>query len=212
MNKNLLLIIGIIIIIIIIIILYYYFKTTNNYIKKLDEQNKRIENFEKIIELFNLDKEDIINFVKEIEENNSLILNLDNEIKKLNNNNVELKSLYNSINTNNNNVNISIENLEKVLNSIKNSDIPSNTIIAFNGTSIPEGWVECDGKNFTPDLRSKMIIGRNNTNNNLTIREFGDTGGNELIKIENKNLPDTFNQEPLNIINPFYTLLYLMKI
>ena len=37
--------------------------------------------------------------------------------------------------------------------------IPSGTITAFHGTTIPDGWVPCDGENGTPDLRDKFIKG-----------------------------------------------------
>lgn len=37
--------------------------------------------------------------------------------------------------------------------------IPSGTITAFHGTSIPEGWAQCTGENGTPDLRDKFIKG-----------------------------------------------------
>lgn len=37
--------------------------------------------------------------------------------------------------------------------------IPSGTITAFHGTTIPDGWVACDGENGTPDLRDKFIKG-----------------------------------------------------
>lgn len=39
--------------------------------------------------------------------------------------------------------------------------IPSGGIIMWSGTEddIPDGWVLCDGKNYTPDLRDKFIVG-----------------------------------------------------
>jgi hypothetical protein len=37
--------------------------------------------------------------------------------------------------------------------------IPKGTIVAFEEVLIPEGWVVCDGKNKTPDLRHKFIVG-----------------------------------------------------
>ena len=37
--------------------------------------------------------------------------------------------------------------------------IPSGTITAFHGTSIPDGWAPCTGENGTPDLRDKFIKG-----------------------------------------------------
>lgn len=37
--------------------------------------------------------------------------------------------------------------------------IPSGTITAFHGESIPDGWAPCTGENGTPDLRDKFIKG-----------------------------------------------------
>ena len=37
--------------------------------------------------------------------------------------------------------------------------IPSGTITAFHGTTIPDGWAPCTGENGTPDLRDKFIRG-----------------------------------------------------
>lgn len=35
--------------------------------------------------------------------------------------------------------------------------LPSGSIICFNKSKAPEGWVLCDGKNGTPDLRGRFI-------------------------------------------------------
>lgn len=39
--------------------------------------------------------------------------------------------------------------------------LPVGTIVAFNGTEIPEGWHICNGEEGTPDLTDKFIIGEN---------------------------------------------------
>lgn len=38
---------------------------------------------------------------------------------------------------------------------------PAGMIVMWNGpgTLIPAGWVLCDGRNGTPDLRSKFVLG-----------------------------------------------------
>lgn len=36
--------------------------------------------------------------------------------------------------------------------------VPSGTIVMWNGTTVPTGWVLCDGTNGTPDLRDKFIL------------------------------------------------------
>lgn len=54
------------------------------------------------------------------------------------------------------------------------TEIPKNIIVTYHGTvaSIPFGWVLCDGKNSTPDLRDRFIIGAGGAH------LPGDTGGN----------------------------------
>lgn len=39
------------------------------------------------------------------------------------------------------------------------SDIPAGTIVMYSGTTMPAHWVLCDGKNNTPDLRDRFILG-----------------------------------------------------
>ncbi|QGG11664.1 phage tail protein [Enterobacter cancerogenus] len=39
------------------------------------------------------------------------------------------------------------------------SDIPVGTIVMYSGTTMPAHWVLCDGKNNTPDLRDRFILG-----------------------------------------------------
>lgn len=52
-------------------------------------------------------------------------------------------------------------------------DLPEGTIIAWHqgNESIPQGWVLCDGKNGTPDLRGKFLRGEH--------PNFEPTGGRE---------------------------------
>lgn len=67
---------------------------------------------------------------------------------------------------------------------------PSRTIIAFNGTSIPSGWVECDGFNSTPDLRARCIIGRNDSIlSGRSKRPFLSTGGSETHTLTINEIP-----------------------
>jgi microcystin-dependent protein len=37
--------------------------------------------------------------------------------------------------------------------------LPKGIIVAWSGTTVPTGWVLCDGTNSTPDLRDKFILG-----------------------------------------------------
>jgi len=39
-----------------------------------------------------------------------------------------------------------------------NPFVPAGTIVMWHGSSIPTGWVECDGASGTPDLRGRFIV------------------------------------------------------
>lgn len=58
-------------------------------------------------------------------------------------------------------------------------------IVAYAGDEkdIPSNWVICDGKNNTPDLRNKFILGAGKKH------KFGEQGGQSNIVIEEENLP-----------------------
>jgi len=60
--------------------------------------------------------------------------------------------------------------------------LPKGTIVAFNGTTAPEGWAICDGKNGTPNLKNRFIFGSGN-------KRFGTTGGEENHKLTVKEMP-----------------------
>lgn len=56
------------------------------------------------------------------------------------------------------------------------STIPAGLIAIWSGSVIPVGWVLCDGKNNTPDLSDKFIVGTTDlTDNNtsITLNEAG---------------------------------------
>lgn len=58
-------------------------------------------------------------------------------------------------------------------------------IVMWSGllSQIPEGWVLCDGRNGTPDLRDKFIVGAG--------REYtiGDTGGAKAVTLTVSHMP-----------------------
>ena len=156
-----------------------------------------------------------------------------------------------------------IDNLFKEMNFSINT--PSNNffvrgmIIAWIGNSflIPEKWAICDGKNGTPDLRNRFILGASDDHNLYKI------GGKSSIVLQKTNLPklgkgcfsadshngyyhhksngfvkfqgqykasvktghaddwgsnwiidldDGMNSSPIDIMNPYYSLLYIMKL
>ena len=68
---------------------------------------------------------------------------------------------------------------------VKNYFIPKGIIIAFGKPikDMPKGWAICDGKNGTPDLRNRFIIGQGPN------YPYNKTGGSESIKLTIDNLP-----------------------
>lgn len=65
------------------------------------------------------------------------------------------------------------------------SSVPIGGIIMWSGsiTSIPAGWVLCNGTNGTPDLRNRMVIGAGST------YAVAATGGATTVVLAEANLP-----------------------
>lgn len=68
-------------------------------------------------------------------------------------------------------------------------------IVAYNGKleDLPDFWVLCDGKNGTPDLRNKFILGAGKKYN------IDDTGGKERILLKSNNIPSHSHDMKINI-------------
>ncbi|MEY0300757.1 MAG: hypothetical protein ACQEWL_00370 [Pseudomonadota bacterium] len=47
-------------------------------------------------------------------------------------------------------------------------DLPIGTIIMFHGVNIPNGWLLCDGKNGTPNLVGRFILGGRPSDSNIS--------------------------------------------
>ena len=60
--------------------------------------------------------------------------------------------------------------------------IPVGGIIMWSGSKVPDGWALCDGKNGTPNLLNRFVLGS-------TTAECGGTGGNASIKLTAQQLP-----------------------
>ena len=61
-----------------------------------------------------------------------------------------------------------------------------------NGTGLGEysGWYICDGRNGTPDLRGRFIVGRDNTNSDsLDYAKVGNIGGLNQVKLSIEEMP-----------------------
>jgi hypothetical protein len=69
-----------------------------------------------------------------------------------------------------------------------NGSVPAGTIVMFNSTTPPAGWVLCDGANGTPDLRGRFILGAGQ-GSGLTNRNQNDKGGSETHKLTTDEMP-----------------------
>lgn len=65
-----------------------------------------------------------------------------------------------------------------------NSGVPSGAIILYSGSTIPDGWVLCDGNNGTPDLTDRFVIGAGKT------YKVNDTGGESEHTLTVDELPE----------------------
>lgn len=61
--------------------------------------------------------------------------------------------------------------------------LPKGIIVAWNSQTIPKGWARCDGKNGTPNLVNKMILG------NSSSHKLNTTGGSTTVTLNQNQLP-----------------------
>jgi microcystin-dependent protein len=64
--------------------------------------------------------------------------------------------------------------------SVEASSVPQGTILSWFGqlANIPSGFAVCDGKNGTPDLRNRFIVGAGDA------YKLSDIGGEDAVKLE----------------------------
>ena len=61
--------------------------------------------------------------------------------------------------------------------------LPKGIIVAWNNNIIPEGWKICDGKNGTPNLLNRFILG------NSSKHKLNSVGGETTVKLNQNHLP-----------------------
>ena len=65
--------------------------------------------------------------------------------------------------------------------------LPKGVIVAWNGVSPPAGWALCDGKNGTPDLKGRFLMGF--SAGHKSYGKIGQIGGNETVKLSTTEIP-----------------------
>jgi microcystin-dependent protein len=72
-----------------------------------------------------------------------------------------------------------------LLQHMENHLVPPGAIIMWSGSinDIPVGWALCDGRNGTPDLRDRFIVGAGGSYN------VGNTGGSNTVTLTTSQIP-----------------------
>lgn len=76
---------------------------------------------------------------------------------------------------------------------IKNKCVFANFIVAFDTADLPDGWVECDGNNGTPDIRGRFIKGCTADDKN-----FGKPGGATDYSNHMLTLAETYHEHVIH--------------
>ncbi len=80
-----------------------------------------------------------------------------------------------------------------------NNILPKGTIVIWKGNEIPSGWALCDGKNDTPNLTGKFVLG---ASNDSTIK-INNTGGKSALELSQVSVPSMNHTHPFGINNSF---------
>ncbi len=81
--------------------------------------------------------------------------------------------------------------------------LPSGIITSYNSTTIPSGWVICDGTNNTPDLRDSFLLGSGSS--------LATKGGTNKSMVSMANMPNhTHIYNIHNTLKKFVSLSKLM--
>jgi microcystin-dependent protein len=91
---------------------------------------------------------------------------------------------------------------DSIRNGIANTALPRGTILMIGSSEIDNwfnllgvglgeyrGWFLCDGRNGTPDLRGRFVVGRDVMNSQSNYVNMGSKGGNEFITLTKNQMP-----------------------
>ena len=59
--------------------------------------------------------------------------------------------------------------------------VPAGGIIPYHGSTVPDGWAICDGKNNTPDLTDRFILGTSPASKKSWLSKMPASGGSWTI-------------------------------
>ncbi|MBQ4820694.1 hypothetical protein [Aquimarina sp. MMG016] len=76
---------------------------------------------------------------------------------------------------------------QKAVKTYIDTRLPKGLISMWSGKDIPSGWALCNGKDNTPDLSGKFIVGFDKDTNDYN--EIGKTGGLEEVRLTEAELP-----------------------
>lgn len=151
---------------------------------------------------------------------------------------LNISSVYNKDNLQITNINATGKiTADNIITNTLNPTSWKGMIVAFSGDTPPEGWIFCDGKNGTPDLRDKFVLGKSDSS------KIGDTGGEKTHMLTVDEMPahthDTIESDynrhcgdssgcaggaaqrqststgggkPHNNMPPYFVLAYIMKL
>ena len=74
---------------------------------------------------------------------------------------------------------------------------------------IPKGWIICDGKNGTPDLRDKFVLKNGQNNYNTLMMTSNPNEDVEEFEISEREY-DEDEEEDIHIA-PLYSMIFIMK-
>ena len=82
-----------------------------------------------------------------------------------------------------------------LLQHMENHLVPPGAIIMWSGSinDIPVGWALCDGRNGTPDLRDRFIVGAGGSYN------VGSTGGSNTVTLNANQIPSHAHSASTNL-------------